>query len=147
MAMATGAVACPQDLPSLIDQLLRDLPSYANRAFRRSQPPGANGYYVILAGNPDFTPITTDLAGPTNLQQVFFTTLSRQYYGQRIVEQQEFHRLFLTQTSQGWRLAMLFSTTSLGPGQPPTPPRETSNQAFGQAIALWLRDCQAGSLR
>ena len=159
---------CPQDIQSLTNLMLRDLPGYANRVIQRSIRLNSDGLssYVVVAGNPDFNPINTDLSPqPENrtqsdiatqrlndrqLQQVFFTTLNREYQGGRSLEVQEFHRLFLVQTSQGWQLALMYSRSgNIGsqPSQALTPVRESINSAVGQAVSTWLRDCQAGTLR
>jgi hypothetical protein len=159
---------CPQDLVTLTNLLLQDLPSYTNRLIQRSiplDPRNPTRIYMVTAGNPEFNPITTDLNSvPDNLnnpllnpsqgtnspenselQQVFFTTLNREYQGNRLVENQEFHRLFLVQTNQGWQLALMYSRSSLSP-QLLTPPRDSLNSAVGQAVKIWLRDCQAGAI-
>ncbi len=159
---------CPQDIQSLTTLMLRDLPGYANRAMQRSRRlgSGSSNSYVVVAGNPDFNPINTDInpisgigiqsdiatqrLGERQLQQVFFTTLNREYQGSRLVEVQEFHRLFLVQTSQGWQLTLMYSRSgSIGSQSPqaPTPVRESLNSAVGQAVSTWLRDCQAGTLK
>ena len=159
---------CPQDIQSLTNLMLRDLPGYANRVMQRSIRLNSGGLssYVVVAGNPDFNPINTDLSPQSasrtqgdiatqrlndqQLQQVFFTTLNREYQGGRILEVQEFHRLFLVQTSQGWQLALMYSRSgNIGsqPSQALTPVRESINSAVGQAVSTWLRDCRAGTLR
>ena len=159
---------CPQDIQSLTNLMLRDLPGYANRVMQRSIRLNSDGLssYVVVAGNPDFNPINTDLSPQSasrtqgdiatqrlndqQLQQVFFTTLNREYQGGRILEVQEFHRLFLVQTSQGWQLALMYSRSgNIGsqPSQALTPVRESINSAVGQAVSTWLRDCRAGTLR
>lgn len=167
---------CPQDIQSLTTLMLRDLPGYANRVMQRSRRLGlgSSNSYVVVAGNPDFTPINTDInpsfgsgtqgdiatqrlsddatqrLNDRELQQVFFTTLNREYQGSRLVEVQEFHRLFLVNTSQGWQLTLMYSRSgSVGSQSPqaPTPVRESLNSAVGQAVSTWLRDCQAGTIR
>lgn len=145
-----------QDLETLTLHLLRDLPSYANRisqsARRRNRTSDVYSY-VLLAGRPEFAPLTlspgeympADAASVKQQpRQVFITTLERQYTGGKAVELQEYHWLFLTQTSSGWRLAIMFSRTGIYPGgRPPTPPRDSSEGVIAQAIRTWLRDCQA----
>lgn len=155
-----------QDLPSYTNRLLQ-------RAIPLN-PQNPTRVYMVAAGNPEFNPINTDLNpvpdSPTNqnnpffnspqnnnsqreqpqsanseLQQVFFTTLNREYQGNRLVENQEFHRLFLVQTNQGWQLALMYSRSRLSP-QLLTPPRDSLNSAVGQAVKIWLRDCQAGAI-
>lgn len=140
--------------------LIKDLPSYANRVLRQARRLNRKDNtttYIVLAGNPEFEPLTlgpgqynpatpgTDLEPP---QQVFLTTLERQYLGSKAIESQHYHWLFLTQTSEGWRLAMMFSRIGSSlPERAPTPPRESSNGVIGQAVTIWLRDCRAGGIR
>ena len=61
---------------------------------------------------------------------------------------ENYHWLFLTKTSEGWKLVTVYSQlAALNPDDVPLPPIETSQGTIGQAIRLWLRDCQAGALR
>ena len=154
------AISCPSDVETLTSLLLHDLPSYANRVMQRSRRPNrtADSFsYVVVAGRPEFEPLTlgpgqytppSTGADPEPPQQIFFTTLERQYRGGKTSEIQLYHWLFLTQTTDGWRLAMMFSQIgSSAPERPPTPPRESSKGIVGQAVSLWLRDCRAGAIR
>ncbi len=136
--------------------MLDDLPSYANRVIQRARRRDRSldlFSYVLLAGKPEFEPLplTQNQYQPIlkdAAKQVFFTTLERQYDDNKAVTMQHYHWLFLTQTTNGWRLAMVFSQlASLGKGDPPLPPQETSDGVVGQAVDLWLRDCRAGTLR
>lgn len=147
---------CPTDLEPLMTLLLKDLPSYANRVIARSHQFDLSvdlNTYTIVAGRPEFQalPIARGQYDPVfedTSKQIFFTTLERQYSQDRVVEVQNYHWLFLTQTESGWRLFTLF--TSLGSpveGNPPLPPKESSEGVIGQAIRLWLRDCRAGAIR
>ena len=149
-----------QDLATLTNKLLRDLPAYFNRATQRARrlDRSVQVYsYMLLAGKPDFTPLPlkswTDEGdksanGAKAVEQIFFTTLERQYVKNKAVQLQKFHWLFLTKTKSGWRMSMIYSQTGGYPKQkPPTPPRESSNSAVGQGIKTWLRDCRAGSMR
>src|SRR5579883_387661 len=121
--------ACPTDLAPLTTALLRDLPSYINRANAQlgvQQP--TESTYAVIASQPDFTPLPTgssEYQAPPdpNLHQVFFTVLERQYVGKRVLEFQQYHWLFLTQTTAGWQLALLFSHIGSYPHdrQPITP--------------------------
>ncbi|MGF1481802.1 MAG: hypothetical protein ACFB4I_20355 [Cyanophyceae cyanobacterium] len=148
---------CPSDIQLLIDRLLQDLPGYANRVIQRAalfREPEMD-VYVIVAGRPEFEPLTLgpeqykdSAVDPNPPQQVFFTTLERQYLENRVVTVQNYHWLFLTQTSTGWRMALIY--TRLGSpteSVSPRPPLETSDSIIGQAVKLWLRDCRAGALR
>jgi hypothetical protein len=145
-----------QDVERLTTQLLKDLPSYANRVSQRARRRDRTDLYsyILLVGHPEFAPLTLGPGEykPTSLvespQQVFITTLERQYINGNPVELQQYHWLFLTQTSSGWRLAMMFSRIGAYPAkQPPTRPRDSSNGVIAQAIRTWLRDCQAGAVR
>ncbi|MFN6572049.1 hypothetical protein [Dendronalium sp. ChiSLP03b] len=149
-----------QSLEVLTTQLLRDLPSYANRASQRARRRSRSSEvysYMLLAGKPEFQPLPLNPGGytadgqksaATGVEQVFFTTLERQYINQKAVELQEFHWLLLTKTKNGWRLVMMFTQTDSYPKQePPSPPRDSSNGNIAQGVKAWLRDCQAGSVR
>ncbi len=166
-------IICPADVSLLTDMLLRDIPSYTNRVLQRTvailpwtdadrlrleeglfvrQPYRPSS--VLIAGQANLTPIdlkdytyttSADAGGP--LTQIFFTTLSRQYSGLRVDEVQEYHWLFLTPTTDGWRLAFMFSAIDDPETTPsPLPPRESSRSSVGQAVQIWLRDCRAGAL-
>jgi hypothetical protein len=154
------ATSCPANIESLITLLVRDLPSYANRVIQRSRDidRSVETYsYVLVAGNPEFEPLplgpgrSAPLASEDTLeppQQVFLTTLERQYQDNKAITLQHYHWLFLTQTPGGWRLAMMFTRLgSVAEGRPPLPPRETSDGVIGQAVKTWLRDCRAGVIR
>lgn len=148
-----------QSLETLTTQLLRDLPSYANRASQRARRRSRSSEvysYMLLAGRPEFQPLPLNPGGyaadgqksaAAGVEQVFFTTLERQYINQKAVELQEFHWLLLTKTKNGWRLVMMFTQTDSNPTQPPSPPRDSSNGNIAQGVKTWLRDCQAGSVR
>ncbi|WP_347339510.1 hypothetical protein [Planktothrix sp. FACHB-1355] len=151
--------SCPADVETLINILLRDLPSYANRVTQRARLRDRSldvyGYFIV-AGQAEFSPLTlgpgeynpTTSQGGDNIQQVFFTTLQRRYTSKKPVQIQDYHWLFLTKTESGWRLAMMFSMTGPYPaGRPPTAPRDSSYGVIGQAIEIWLRDCYAGTVR
>jgi|GEM_PF-652511 len=155
--LARNDFVCPRDLESLIDSMLGDLPSYANRVSTRSRLGGSQlGGYVLIAGRPEFEPLTLGpgewaaLSGadPSALKQVFMTTLERQYTAGKLFSVQQYHWLFLTETTSGWRLTMMFTRTAIKSGKrPPTPPRDSSDGILAQAIRLWLNDCYAGSVR
>ncbi|MEA5625489.1 hypothetical protein [Nostoc sp. UHCC 0251] len=149
-----------QNLETLTIQLLKDLPSYTNRASQRARRLRRSSdiySYMLVAGRPEFTPLLLNLeeysadapkSFASGVEQVFFTTLERQYIGKKAVELQEFHWLFLTKTKTGWQLVMMFSQTgSYSAQQPLSPPRDSSNGTVAQGVKTWLRDCQAGSVR
>ncbi|MEO1093524.1 MAG: hypothetical protein AAFX01_01325 [Cyanobacteria bacterium J06638_28] len=151
--------ACPRDVEILTAGLLRDLPGYANRVARRSL--GLNedivGFgTVLVAGRAEFEPLDItprtfsdpDINSQETIQQVFFTTLERQYSGTEVLNLEHYHWLFLTEAEDGWRLALMFSRVVVDDDsiRPPTPPRESSEGITGQAVRLWLRDCRAGAV-
>ena len=155
-----SSFTCPSELETLTSLLLRDLPSYGNRIIQRARRLNRSVdefSYIIIAGRPEFEPLplnpgqsnpTPSITDPNPPQQVFFTTLERQYSGGKAIEFQTFHWLFLTHTESGWRLAMIFTRLgSTSEGNPPTPPRESSNSIIGQGVSIWLRDCRAGAIR
>jgi hypothetical protein len=143
---------CPTELEPLTQKLLHDLPGYANRYIIRQtrRADFATMSQVVAASVPDFTPLPLSPTAPPDptLKQVFFTTLERQNTGNQLFELQQHHWLFLTPTpNHGWRLAMLYTRLGSYPaGRVITPPRESSEGPIGQAVALWLRDCQAGAI-
>lgn len=145
--------ACPTTIEPLAKRLVRDLPSYANRAAlkngTRFQVPEMS--QVVVASQPNLEPLK--LPGPQqvsdpNLHQLFITTLERQTFNQKTTEFQQYHWLFLVQTRQGWKLSQSFTRISPYPLiNKITPPRESSQGIMAQAIKTWLRDCQAGVIR
>lgn len=155
-AQQSPRLTCPEEMETLVSYLLADLPAYANRVGDRLRPASVDLWsYIITAGRPEFEPLPLkppQIASadpiPDSPQQVFITTLERQYLGDRVSQIQEFHWIFLTRSTEGWRLAFMYTRTGGYPGtQPPSPPRESSDGVIGRAIELWLRDCRAGILR
>ncbi|MEG4213323.1 hypothetical protein [Microcoleus sp. S13_B4] len=143
---------CPADLETLVDRLLQDLPSYANRVIVRSHfspntntPPGYALPQIILAGRPEFEPLPLNFedALPENASQVFITTLERQYRGDKRVEIQQYHWLFLTKTENGWELVKIVSRFGNAADVRPLLRGEGEKSEIAEAIRLWLRDCRA----
>ena len=153
--------ACPRGLQPLIEGLLQDLPTYTELVAGRSldlrsdqvSPFGT----VIAASEPNFEPI--DLAetpygersagAQTEVQQVFFTTLERQYWQGKPFSLQNYHWLLLAEAENGWYLSQMYSSVGGHPAPAinnPTPPQESSSGIVGQAVTLWLRDCRAGAV-
>ncbi|MEG4145510.1 hypothetical protein [Microcoleus sp. Pol12B5] len=142
---------CPADLETLVDRLLQDLPSYANRVIVRSHfSPNKNtpsGYalpQIILAGRPEFEPLplTFEDALPENAIQVFITTLERQYRAEKPVEIEQYHWLFFTKTKNGWELVKIVSRYGTVAEVRPLFGQDSESE-IAEAIRLWLRDCQA----
>ncbi|MBE9059462.1 hypothetical protein [cf. Phormidesmis sp. LEGE 11477] len=167
-------IQCPSEIEPLAELLIRDIPGYTNRVLQRtvavlpwteadvlrlqeSEEIVREPYRpsrVLVAGKLNLEPLdlseyafTTSPTTGGEVTQLFFTTLSRQYVDLQADETQEYHWVFLTQTTDGWRLAFMFSAIDDLPiVQIPTPPRESSESSVGQAIQLWLRDCRAGAI-
>ncbi|MGC1309886.1 MAG: hypothetical protein WA885_21885 [Phormidesmis sp.] len=156
--------ACPETVEPLTALLIRDIPNYTNRVLQRTVAalPNDNVFgrepyrpsFVLIAGQLELAPLdlneytfTSDPEAGGPLTQVFFTTLSRQYFGLRDTQVQQYHWLFLTRAADGWRLAFMFSAIDDVEGvRSPLPPRESSDGSVGQAVQLWLRDCRAGAI-
>ncbi|MCC3523030.1 MULTISPECIES: hypothetical protein [unclassified Microcoleus] len=143
---------CPADLEALVDRLLQDLPSYANRVIVRSgfapnnsRAIGDVQRQIILAGRPEFEPLPLNFAEalPENASQVFITTLELQYRGGKRVEIQQYHWLFLAKTEKGWELVKIVSRFGTVADVSPLSPAENEKSAIAEAIRLWLRDCYA----
>ena len=155
---------CSQEVESLTDILLKNLPDYGNRVIQRTQNlirDKGISTYIITAGKGQLEPLDLPEIQYNNVatestKQIFFTTLERQYVTQNIttqspktrtIERETYHWLFLTPTNHGWRMVAIFSRFgSSGQNNLPTPPQESSNGIIGQAIQLWLRDCRAGKI-
>ena len=170
-----SSIVCPGDISDLVPLLLRDLPSYANRVSTRAQvlersfnPRGvviaaaqavedeggsmSTVANALLSTTEEGTPISFDQTLDTHhLIPLFFTTLERQYVDDQAVRLQHYHWAFLSQTTKQedpqWHLALMFSRLGDYPAeQPVAPPRESRQGSIGQALQLWLRDCNAGSI-
>ncbi|MDJ0680069.1 MAG: hypothetical protein QNJ18_09440 [Xenococcaceae cyanobacterium MO_167.B52] len=151
-----SAVCLEGNIETLMTELLRNLPSYANRASQRARRLSRTTQtysYMLMAGKPEFVPLPTNPVEDTgntskkskdkDVKQVFFTTLERQYIKGKPIQSQQFHWLFLTKTENAWQMVMMFTQTGSYPkSKPPTPPRDSSNGVVGQAIQTWLRDCR-----
>ena len=147
---------CPDDLRQLTSLLLKDLPDYGNRVIQRTQSRNRQAgirNYIITASKAEFEPLNLPRIqyNPIDDQepkQVFFTVLERQYNNNKIIKIQTYYWLFLTQTSEGWRMVMMFSRLGNSTAnKPPSPPIETSNGIIGRGVQLWLKDCRAGTVR
>lgn len=143
---------CPSELEPLTKALLRDLPQYINRLSHQRGGSQAS-HYAIATSQPNFTPLPVITSTPDpkqgGLYQVFFTVLERQYDTRQKTDSQSYHWLFLAHTeTTGWQLAILYSRNGFYPdtNREPSPLRETTQEATGRAIRLWLRDCQAGAV-
>ncbi|HAC64165.1 MAG TPA: hypothetical protein DCF68_11650, partial [Cyanothece sp. UBA12306] len=126
----TNFTGCPSDIETLTELMLKDLPSYTNRVIQRERlrdRPFPPSLYVLVAGKPEFEPLPlTNLQYqpvlPDTAQQVFFTTLERQYGEREVSDLQNYYWLFLTPTEDGWRSVLLFSQlASLNEGDLPLP--------------------------
>ena len=154
---ATEVIAIPTCVPGnemaeMMPQLLADLPSYSNRVIQRARKLDRQEdtfNYVIETGLPDFRPLplkqqqfTAEAVDTT--EQIFFTTLDKQYIDDATVYFENHHWLFVTPASQGWAMVHLFSIVDRpAPGAIIVPPRNTTNGSVGKAIQLWLRDYNA----
>lgn len=187
-------MACPADVETLTTLMIRDIPNYTNRVLQRTSAvlqwteadelrlaagelvrQAYQPSHVLIAGQVNLEPLdlaeytyTTSPEAGGPIEQVFFTTRSRQYSQQSFgsvgrdpgsdssrningdisaEDVEEFHWAFLTQTTGGWRLAFMFSSVDdVDNRRTALPPRENSQGSVGQAVQLWLRDCRAGAI-
>jgi hypothetical protein len=146
---------CPNKLEDLASLLIPQLPSYANRVIQRSRKLKRNYdlySYVVVAGKPELQPLKLTNQQytpvfPETSEQLFLTTLERKYIDNRLVETQNYHWIFLTYTSNGWKLVLSFSRFgSSFPNSTPYPIEETTHSVMGETMGLLLRDCEAGRL-
>lgn len=146
-ADAATRSACPTEIEPLVTAMLRDLPGYANRILARSSTRQLRSS-IITAGRPEFEPLPLSDSKPDpTLRQAFATTLEREIVAGKITDLQQFHWMFLTRSDRGWQLALLFTRIGATPGQPTTPPRESSQGVIGQAVQAWLSDCNTRGIR
>jgi len=147
---------CPGDLKALTPLLLKDLPGYSNRVIQRTQSANREAgieNYIITAGKSEIKPLNLPQIQYNSIdnqapEQIFFTVLERQYINKKVTDIQTYHWLFLTRSSSGWRMVMMFSRFGDSTANdPPTPPRETSDGIIGQGVQLWLRDCRAATIK
>jgi hypothetical protein len=149
--------SCPNKIEELATQMLQDLPNYTNRVMQRSRSivedkKLINQRYVIVAGKAEFQPLTLNNSEYTpettdSSQQVFFTTLEREYRRDRVLETQNYHWLFLARTKNDWQVVMMYSRFGTGSNIVAMPPQDTTNGAVATAVSLWLKDCRAGVVR
>lgn len=153
----TGRYQCPSTLAKLTPILLRDLPSYANRAAqsRRRSVKDLNYSSYIVAGQPNLNPIAitnpeySPAATQSSPQQLFISTLEKPFSSRQNIEQQRFHWLFLTQNNKGnWHLALMYSRLEKNAANPKIlPPLDSRQSPLGEAVSTWLRDCRAGQIK
>lgn len=149
-------VTCPEDFTTLSSLLIRDIPGYTNRVLQSRVADIKTEYrpaYVITASLPERTPLeirdrvyTTDLEASESLEQLFFTTLERQYSDLEATSIEHFHWLFLAPNDEGWEMVFMFSTIAPDGEEALLPPRDSSQGSVGQAVQQWLRDCEAEAI-
>jgi hypothetical protein len=145
---------CPADVEQLTRALLRDLPEYINR-ISHQQGGSQSQRYAIAASKANLNPLPITYSGSpkspdSQLHQVFFTVLERQYETQRRADAQRHHWMILAYSPRtGWQLATLYSRSTPYPAdnQTPSAMQETSQEVVGRAIRRWLRDCRAGVIK
>lgn len=148
-------VSCPKDFATLSALLVRDIPSYTNRILQSTVADIPTAYrpaYVIIASQPERTPLdvkdwvyTTSPEKGESLQQLFFTTLERQYSGLEASSLNHFHWLFLAPSAEGWEMVFMFSAID-AENEVMLPPRDSSQGSVGQAVQRWLTDCKAEAI-
>jgi hypothetical protein len=154
-------LTCPQDITNLASLLTRDISEYGNRIIQRSRIYSHKldlfHTYIVTAGKVETKPLAFNQYQPSpgsipdDVEQIFFTSLERQYSpsNRTIIETQNYHWLIMTKIQDRWKLVM--ALTKFGyPYQDKfitSPPRDTTNGIIGQAVKQWLKDCHYGTLR
>lgn len=148
---------CEGDWEEVAKSIMKNIPNYSNRVIQRgsifSHSLNFLPTYIITVNQGKTTPSDFDLTSfppikyqpKEEIKQLFFSTKERQYSNsQQIIETENFHWLIFTDTPEGWRLVM--AMTRFGYPSPQgfitSPPKDTTNGVIGQAVNLWLRDCQ-----
>jgi hypothetical protein len=145
---------CPKDLSQLTELLLRDLPSYASRVSQRRRKKLAMAYSsYLVAGRPETIPqlIANPEYSPANSSaaplQLYLSTLERQYNNGKSIDIQQFHWVFLVRGQQDWHLVTMYSRLGQNAQDPMLlPPIESIDSPVGEAVKIWLRDCNAGAV-
>ncbi|MGD1705178.1 hypothetical protein [Dapis sp. BLCC M229] len=139
---------CPENsdnLEILVAALMLDLPSYVNREIQRDRQPNEDYLKrnIVIAGRPEFENLAIDYTPfiQENIQQIFLTTLERQYQDSQVVELQQFHWLFLRQNQTQWELVNMFSIKESLLENIPPQPEDSSNGVFAKGIRAWLQGC------
>jgi hypothetical protein len=144
---------CPGTLPQLAELLIRDLPGYANRvAQRRRQKLDPNYSNYLAAGRPETIPQLIENpeyrpASPATAPlQLYLSTLEKRYVGRNSTDLQQFHWLFLAKGKKSWYLVAMYSRQGRT-SDDPLPPIESLKSPVGEAVQIWLRDCNAGKIQ
>jgi hypothetical protein len=122
------AYDCPVLLKPLLNEILKDVPSYINRSIQRQRQVGDPWHYLIGLSQPDYRP--ADLAdfsdrhpefelepllNSPGLYQVFLTSRQRTYETAKIIDFQEFHwLLFQPDDRYQWQLRAIISQDQQG---------------------------------
>ncbi len=139
---------CPENsdnLEVLVTALMLDLPSYVNREIQRDRQPNEDYLKrnIVIAGRPEFEHLPIDYKPfiQKDINQIFLTTLERQYRDSQVVELQQFHWLFLRQNQTQWELVNIFSIEESLLENIQPQPEDSSNGVFARAIRAWLKRC------
>ena len=133
------------NLEIIVAALILDLPSYVNREIQRYREPHEDYLKrnIIIAGSPEFEDLPIDYKPfiQEGLNQIFLTTLERQYRGSQVVELQRFHWLFMKQSQTQWELINMFSIEESSSENILPQPKDSSNGVFAKGIRAWLKKC------
>ncbi len=143
---------CNYSLTELSNLLVKDISDYGNRVIQKSKRRGENfeslPIYIITANQPEFEKLPLEQRQyksekVSEIEQVFFTTMERHYLNKITIQETEnYHWLLLTPTSDGWQMVMLLSRLGVeNKTRPSSPPLDTTNGIIGEAVRVWLRDC------
>ncbi len=157
---APKMTSCPQELVSFGNLLPSHITESGNRVIQNSGKYSRKldffPAYIITASKPEFEPLSFNQFQsekqtiPDGVKQIFFTSLERQYSNNKtLIQTQNYHWLIMNQTSEGWNLVMAFTRFGYPQGDKfvVSPARNTTNGVIGQAVKIWLKDCNFGTLR
>ena len=140
--------SCPENsdnLEILVAALILDLPGYVNREIQRDRQPNKDYLKrnIIIAGRPEFKDLPIDYTPfiEEGINQIFLTTLERQYRDSQVVELQRFHWLFMRQNQRQWELINMFSIEESLTENLPFQVEDSSNAVFAKGIRAWLKKC------
>lgn len=143
--------SCPEEIENLGNYLVKDIPSYTNRILQKSSNLSRKiapfPVYVVNASKSELNafPLPENefkLQDEKDIKQIFFTTLERQYpHKDRVIETQNYHWLFLARYENKWLLIKSLSRFGSSNSQKISPIKDSTQGTMGQAVKLWLKDC------
>jgi hypothetical protein len=129
-ANAENSYICPDSFQNLANSITQDLPDYINRSYTKL----GTEEKAVFASFPNINPLpltsgNVNLAAP---HQFFFSMLTGRIGQPKTLVQP--YWLFISKTTNGWRLSMAFTRIGL------SPPIDVSDGFIADATRTWLMD-------